>query len=189
MDRTYPEMPKLESTALILVDVLSSYEHDDAAPLKDSVEERLPQMEALVREAKERDVLTVYVNDNHEDWTQDRHTIMAGLKDSPNARLVDPLAPADDVPFITKGRHSIFWETPLAYLLQRSGIEHLVLIGQVTEQCILYSALDGYIRHFEITIPRDACATIDQEMEEAALRMMERNMHARITDAAHAFDL
>jgi nicotinamidase-related amidase len=173
MDRTYPEMPKLESTALILVDVLSSYEHDDAAPLKDSVEERLPQMEALV----------------HEDWTQDRHTIMAGLKDSPNARLVDPLAPADDVPFITKGRHSIFWETPLAYLLQRSGIEHLVLIGQVTEQCILYSALDGYIRHFEITIPRDACATIDQEMEEAALRMMERNMHARITDAAHAFDL
>lgn len=182
-------MPDLSSTALILVDVLSSYEHEDAEPLMESVERTLPQMEALVREAKERDVLTVYVNDNHEDWTQDRHTLMESLKGSPNKRLVEPLAPADDVPFITKGRHSIFWETPLAYLLQRSGIEHLVLIGQVTEQCILYSALDGYIRHFEISIPRDACASIDPELEQAALNMMERNMHARITDAAHALDL
>jgi nicotinamidase-related amidase len=182
-------VPDLASTALILVDVLSSYEHEDAEPLKASVERTLPQMEALVEEARERDVLTVYVNDNHEDWTQDRHTLMQTMRDGPNARLVEPLAPRDDVPFITKGRHSIFWETPLAYLLGRSGIEHLVLCGQVTEQCILYSALDGYIRHFEISIPRDACATIDPDLESAALHMMERNMHARITDAAHAFDL
>ena len=182
-------MPDLASTALILIDVLSSYEHDDAEPLKESVERTLPQMEALVEDARKRAVLTVYVNDNHEDWTQDRHSLMQTMRDGPNARLVEPLAPRDDVPFITKGRHSIFWETPLAFLLQRSGIEHVVLCGQVTEQCVLYSALDAYIRRFEITVPRDACATIDPKLEEAALEMMERNMHARITDAAHALDL
>ena len=181
-------MPSLERTALLVVDVLSSYEHEDAEPLRRSVEERLPRMEELIADAREREVLTVYVNDNHEDWTQDRHTLMETLSGGEHARLVEPLAPRDDVPFITKGRHSIFWETPLAYLLGRSGVDHVVLCGQVTEQCILSSRLRR-IRHFEVTVPSDACATIDTELEAAALQMMERNMHARITDTAHAFDL
>jgi nicotinamidase-related amidase len=38
--------------------------------------------------------------------------------------------------------HSTFYETPLEYLLDQMGIGRLVLSGQVTEQCILYSALD-----------------------------------------------
>lgn len=34
------------------------------------------------------------------------------------------------------------YETPLSYLLWRMGVGHLVLCGQVTEQCVLYSALE-----------------------------------------------
>jgi nicotinamidase-related amidase len=52
----------------------------------------------------------------------------------------------------------------------------------VTEQCILYSALDAYVRHFEATVPRDSVAHIDEELAAAALRMMEENMRAQITD-------
>ena len=37
--------------------------------------------------------------------------------------------------------------TPLEYLLSQKDIGHVVLAGQVTEQCILYSALDAYVRH------------------------------------------
>jgi nicotinamidase-related amidase len=64
----------------------------------------------------------------------------------------------------------------------------VILCGQVTEQCILYSALDAHIRHFDVTIPRDACAHIHEDLADAALRMMERNMGARVVDAAQAFD-
>jgi len=35
------------------------------------------------------------------------------------------------------------------------------LTGQVTEQCILYSALDAYVRHFEVVVRPDAVAHID----------------------------
>ncbi|HXN37290.1 MAG TPA: hypothetical protein VN892_04575 [Solirubrobacteraceae bacterium] len=35
-------------------------------------------------------------------------------------------------------------------------IEASTLIGQVTEQCILYSALNAYVRRYSITVPRDA---------------------------------
>ena len=73
--------------------------------------------------------------------------------------------------------------TPLEYLLGQRGIEHLVLTGQVTEQCILYSALDAYVRHYGVSVPRDAVAHIHEHLAEAAFEMMERNMDADLASA------
>lgn len=136
--------------------------------------------------ARDRDVLTVYVNDNFQDWTLDRSTLLERVTDGPHRRLVEPLALRDDVALVLKGRHSIFWQTPLEYLLRRQGVERLVLCGQVTEQCILYSALDAHVRELAVTVARDACASIDPELADAALRLMERNMHARIASCSEA---
>ena len=97
--------------------------------------------------------------------------------------LVEPIAPGDDVDFVVKARHSIFYETPLEYLLRDDGIDRLILIGQVTEQCILYSALDAYIRHFEVHVPPDAVAHIHEDLAQAALKMMRLNMRADLTAA------
>ncbi len=83
-----------------------------------------------------------------------------------------------------KARHSIFYKTQLEYLLRQEEIERIVLTGQVTEQCILYSALDGYVRHFGVGVPRDAVAAIHEDLAEAALQMMARNMRADVMDAA-----
>jgi CBS-domain-containing membrane protein len=52
----------------------------------------------------------------------------------------------------------------------------LVITGQVTEQCILYSALDAYVRHFDVVVPRDAVAHIHSDLADAALRT---NMRAQ----------
>ena len=59
----------------------------------------------------------------------------------------------------------------------------MILTGQVTEQCILYSALDAYVRHYDMRVARDAVACIDPELGAAALRMMERNMRAQVVEA------
>jgi nicotinamidase-related amidase len=85
---------------------------------------------------------------------------------------------------LTKVRHSVFYATALDYLLGRLGVERAILTGQVTEQCILYSALDAYVRHFSVTVPPDAVAHIDAELGKAALKMMERNMSAELISAA-----
>jgi nicotinamidase-related amidase len=69
-------------------------------------------------------------------------------------------------------------------LLRTRDIERVVLVGQVTEQCILYSALDAYIRHFEVVVPPDAVAAIHPDLHEAALKMMEVNMDAELTPSS-----
>lgn len=62
------------------------------------------------------------------------------------------------------------------------------MTGQVTEQCILYSALDAYVRHLDVVVPTDAVAHIDAGLARAALEMMRRNMAASLTSAAHCLD-
>ena len=81
-------------------------------------------------------------------------------------------------------RHSAFYSTSLGYLLGQRNTRHVVLTGQVTEQCILYTALDAYVRHFELSVARDAVAHIDAELGDAALKMMEDNMRATIANTA-----
>jgi hypothetical protein len=48
----------------------------------------------------------------------------------------------------------------------------------------VYTALDAYVSHFAVVIPRDAVAHIDAELGAAACKMMERNMDAELTVAA-----
>ena len=92
--------------------------------------------------------------------------------------LVKPIVPDKIYLFFTKVRHSAFYATSLDYLLGRLETDGLILTGQVTEQCILYTALDAYVRHFTVVIPPDAVAHIDADLGDAALKMMQRNIDA-----------
>jgi hypothetical protein len=40
------------------------------------------------------------------------------------------------------------------------------------------------MRHYEVSIPRDGVAHIHENLAEAALEMMERNMAAELTSCA-----
>jgi nicotinamidase-related amidase len=166
---------------VIVVDMLNPYDHEDAEPLMASVRQTLPQLRRLIDSAARRDLEIVYVNDNYGDWTAGRPELVARALGGKAPGLVEPIVPVADFPFVVKARHSIFYQTLLEYMLRQSGIDRIVLSGQVTEQCILYSALDGYVRHFSVVVSRDCVAHIDAEFAEASLRMMERNMHAEIT--------
>ncbi len=170
-------------TALIVVDMLNEYDHEDAEVLVENVRAVLPAMRDLVERAQEEGTPIVYVNDNYGDWSAGRPEIVERAMAGRAADLVEPIAPAEGTWFISKARHSIFYETQLEYLLREQGIERVVLFGQVTEQCILYSALDAYVRHFAVAVPRDAVAGIHADLADAALQMMERNMRADVCEA------
>jgi nicotinamidase-related amidase len=172
------------TTGLIVIDMLNAYEHADADALTRSAERTVPRLAELLARAHDAGVPTIYVNDNFGAWTSDRRQLLDTALEGRFRHLVEPIAPSEDALFVVKARHSIFFQTPLEYLLGQEGIDRVVLAGQVTEQCILYSALDAYIRHLEVVIPRDAVAHIHEHLAEAALELMERNMDAEIVAAS-----
>jgi nicotinamidase-related amidase len=171
-------------TALIVTDMLNPYEHEDADKLVESVERTLPQVVALRDRAAESDALVVYVNDNHDHWESSRTQLVESALGGARPDLIEPIVPRDDDLFLAKTRHSIFYSTPVEHILGQEDVDHLVICGQVTEQCILYSALDAHLRHLDVTVPRDAVAHIFEELADASLKMMERNMHAEVCEAS-----
>ncbi|GHD93054.1 cysteine hydrolase family protein [Streptomyces naganishii] len=173
----------MSKPALIVIDMINTYDHKDAELLIPSVEPVVPVITDLLRRAREQDVPVIYVNDNFGEWRSHHGELLDHALAGPHARLVEPIKPDSDSLFVLKTRHSIFFETPLEYLLRQQGLTRLVLVGQVTEQCVLYSALDAHIRHFDVVVPEDAVAHIHEDLARAALRMMERNMGARVCES------
>ncbi len=177
-------MANSRKSALIVVDMLNSYEHDDAEQLTKSVETAVEPIRDLIGRAKDEGVELIYVNDNYGDWNSSAEELAEQAMNGARPDLVEPLLPPDGADFVIKARHTIFYMTPLEYLLGQKEIGHLVLTGQVTEQCILYSALDAYVRHLDVSIPRDGVAHIHENLADSAVEMMERNMSAEITSCA-----
>jgi nicotinamidase-related amidase len=172
------------ASALLVIDMLNTYEHADSDPLAESAADAVPSIAALEEKAGEAEVPVIYVNDSYGDWNTSSQELAEKAMAGAHPELVEPILPPEEAAFVVKARHSVFYGTPLEYLLDQEGISRLVLTGQVTEQCILYSALDGYVRHFDVAVPRDAVAHIHRDLADAALDMMERNMSAEIVSAA-----
>ena len=170
-------------TALLVIDVINNYDFEDAEDLIENAREAVPHIESLIRRARDEDVPIVYVNDNYGAWHASPQDLVDKVLGGEHADLLEPLVPDDDAAFVVKARHSVFYETPLEYLLRQREIERLVLTGQVTEQCILYSALDAYIRHYRVVVPTNAVAHIHEDLAQAALKMMEVNMDVELCEA------
>jgi nicotinamidase-related amidase len=170
--------------ALVVIDMINTYDHEDAELLVPSAERVVPVLAELIGRARGADVPVIYANDNFGLWRSHHGELVDAALAGPHADLIEPITPDDDSLFVVKARHSAFYETPLSYLLGQLDVGRLVLSGQVTEQCVLYSALDAHIRHLEVTVPKDAVASIHPHLATAALEMMGSNMGARITTAA-----
>lgn len=179
----------MSDTALLVIDMMNTYQHSDAEELIPNVEKIVDPLAGLISRARQRDdVDLIYVNDNYGNFTADDSDIVRAALEGARPDLVKPIAPEKGCRFLSKVRHSAFYATALEYLLGALDVDRVILTGQVTEQCILYTALDAYVRHFSIVVPRDAVAHIDADLGAAALKMMEQNMSADVVTAAGCLD-
>lgn len=148
--------------------MMNTYQHPDAEELTPNVGKSVEPLADLIRRAGESDeVGLVYVNDNYGDFNAEFSDIVRSALDGARPDLVKPIVPPDGSRVLTKVRHSAFYSTALAYLLNRLETKRFVLT-----------------RHFPVVIPTDAVAHIDSDLGAAALQMMETNMSAELTTAA-----
>src|SRR3954468_4903254 len=113
--------------ALVVIDMINTYDHEDAERLRASAEKVVPVLGELVNRAREQGAPVIYVNDSFGQWRSDQRALVADALAGEHAALVEPIVPDDDAMFVVKARHSIFYETPLEYLLRQEEIEEVVL--------------------------------------------------------------
>jgi len=91
-------------------------------------------------------------------------------KGSPDAKMVDELAPADDEIVFPKTSSSVFISTNIDYVLRNLGTKYLIIAGCLTDQCVDSAVRDACDLGYLVTVPIDACATLSPERHDWSLR-------------------
>ena len=103
-------------------------------------------------------------------------------KGSPDGKVIDALAPAEDEIVLPKTASGVFNSTNIEYVLRNIGIERLAMVGVYTNQCVESAVRDAADRGFLVTVVEDACATRTPEAHEASIKNL--GGYARILSTA-----
>jgi nicotinamidase-related amidase len=172
--------PDTCAAALLLIDVINDLEFPGGRVLVKSAVPAAERIAALKRRARKAGIPVIYANDNFGRWRSDfaevvEHCLRDGVRGRPLAEL---LAPEREDYFVLKPKHSAFFSTTLATLLEYLKVERLVLAGFTGDACVLISAVDAYMRDFEIFVPADCIASKSPAENRRALAYMARVLHA-----------
>lgn len=162
--------------ALLLVDVIKDFLHEDGASLLESYRQRHGALVAAVDAARGAGQAVVYANDNAGPWASDApQLVRQAVEEGKGGELVAAIAPRKRDTFVLKTGYSAFDETPLASLLRDElGIDELTVAGTATEMCVFQTVEDALRLGFAVSVLADACATVEPEHERLALEFLER---------------
>jgi nicotinamidase-related amidase len=157
---------------LLAVDLFTDFTHEDGDRLLESLRERASGLTRAVELARERSLPLIYANDNFGVWNGDSTALVRRALAGPGGDELAQVAPRDDDAFIVKPRYSAFDLTPLELVLSDLDAERILLIGMATEMCVAQTAIDARERGYKVTVIIDACASVDPELEQTALRYL-----------------
>lgn len=177
-------VPDSCTVALLIIDMISDFAFEGGDTLLEAALPVAERLAVLKRRARAAAVPVVYVNDNYGKWRSDfKQQVDHVLDGTPGRAIAELLHPDEADYFVLKPKHSGFYATPLGLLLEYLGAKTLVLTGVRTESCVLFTANDAYMREYGLVVPPDGVATFNAD-HETALRVMKRDMGARLTPCA-----
>lgn len=158
--------------ALIVLDVISTFEHEDGESLLTSMRTGAPSLLRALAHARGR-ISVIYVNDAHGEWDGDAPRHVARAVAGKGGDVVTTLAPSPGESYLFKPRYSGFDGTALGHVLDDLGVTRIVLAGAATEMCVAQTGIDARELGLQVTVLHDACATVDPANERVALEYLE----------------
>ena len=159
---------------LIIIDMINDFIEEGKDLEVPEGREIIPNIENLIREARDNDIPVIYSKDSHtkgddefEDWPP--HS----LQDTEGSEVIKELKPEKEDIIIKKHRFSSFRDTELEERLKSLGVDEIILVGVLTDICILHAAIDAYYKDYEVIVPEDCVATVSQKKQEIALDHIE----------------
>ena len=164
--------PDRSPFALLVLDMISDFGFEGGAAIARAALPVARRIARLAERARRARVPVIFVNDNLGRWRSDlpsivRHCSRAGSR---GAAILECLEPQRQDYGILKPKHSGFFATPLATLLEYLGARTLVLTGASTHQCVLFTANDAYVRDYRLWIPADCVASKTRAQTRLASR-------------------
>ncbi|TFF91544.1 cysteine hydrolase [Candidatus Thorarchaeota archaeon] len=167
-----------ERTAIIVVDMLNDFVRDDGALVVPGAKKLIPNQQRILKAARKSRAKVIYLTDNHlpdddefEKWPP--HAVVG----TEGAEVIDELKPEEGDRVIPKRRYSGFFGTDLDITLRESDIETLVLVGVLTDICVMYTSADASAKDYDVIAVEDATDSSKRENHEFAIEHM-KSVHA-----------
>lgn len=171
---------KTLNAALIIIDMINDFdfEHGEALASKASVISH--NIYSLKEQCKKEQIPIIYVNDHYNLWRADIEKLYDYCSNYISDPILEKVKPSEQDYFLIKPKHSAFYGTALNTLLHQLEIKTLILSGIAGNICVLFTANDAYMREYSLLIPDNCLASVDDQDNQYALRMMENVLDAKI---------
>lgn len=179
-----------QSPALLLVDLIKGFT-DPSNPLGSDTTDVVNINAQLLTAFRTRALPVVFTTVAYENEGQARvfrarlpalETLRAGTA---AVEVDDRLTPRADEPVIVKHYASAFFDTPLARMLRKSGVDSLVIAGLTTSGCVRASVIDGLQHEYPVWVPKEGVGDRNHAAHEANLH----DMHAKYAEVVSVSDV
>ncbi|HXC72306.1 MAG TPA: isochorismatase family cysteine hydrolase [Pyrinomonadaceae bacterium] len=176
--------PDKSDTALLLIDVVNDFDFPEGEQLLKLAMPVGKNIADLKKRTKAEGIPAVYVNDNFGRWRSDFKKTVAHCREARGKQFVELLLPDEDDYFVLKPKHSGFYSTTLALLLEHLAAKNLILTGIAGNNCVLFTANDAYMHDFKLFVPSDCVVSNTEEENLHALKQMQTVLKADTTPGA-----
>jgi len=166
-----PEIPFKEEVrlpakkaALVVVDMQNDFVKPDGQLVVPAAQGSVKYIEALLETARNAGVRIAYTQDTHFEgdkewkiWPEHCRAETWGWE------IIDELKPTPDDIVCQKNRYDGFYGTWLEHFLSRVWqVEHVVIVGTVSNICVLHTAASAGLRWFHIVVPANGISALTE---------------------------
>lgn len=161
-------------TALVVVDMQNDFVKPEGALVCPAASDTVPRIQELISSARECKVHIVYTQDSQipadpefDIWP--KHCVIGSW----GWHIVDELAPQERDLICRKNRYNGFYGTWLDHFLNKVwNIDHLVIVGTVSNICVLHTAASAGLRWYHVVIPADGISAMTEFDQALTLRQV-----------------
>jgi nicotinamidase-related amidase len=163
-----------EKTAVIIVDMQNDFVKDNGSLPVPAAKETIKNIKHLLVKARKQNVKIAYTQDTHFDGDKEWEIWpMHCKKGTDGWKIIDELKPGDQDMVFEKNRYDGFYETSLEHYLSHVwGISNLVIIGTVSNICVLHTAASAGLRWYNIIVPADGISSLTDFDQAMTLRQV-----------------
>jgi nicotinamidase-related amidase len=169
--------------ALLVIDMLNDFVLEGAPLEVPSARGIIPAVKAAIERAREEGIPVIYVCDSHDESDPEFDRMgwpPHALAGSEGAQVIEELRPFPEDQLITKKGYSGFFRTSLEEVLKNGGISELVVMGCVTNICVLYTVADAVQRGYMVKVLKDCVAGLNPRDHKFGLKQMEEVLRAQV---------
>ena len=97
---------------------------------------------------------------------------LLAIPGSHEAEFLPEIAPTEDEIVMPKTASGAFNCTNIDYLLRNLGVDHLIVVGCLTSECVETFVRDAADRSYQVTVPEDATAALSEEIQNSSISAM-----------------